>query len=230
MRTAALVLVACFVGLDSPVAAQSHAGALEAGDETRDGSGQYADAYTFEAAEGQRITVTMTSQAFDTYLIVRSPTGAESENDDAGGTTMSRLEVVATEGGTWTAVASSFSEGETGSYQLEIEMGGTADVETIGGRLDPQDAVTIKGEYYDTHTISVDAGTQFQVELTSLGFDGYLSVMTPSGAFHRNDDAGSIELSRIGPLTAEQGEYTIYVTTAGPGAVGAYDLRILRFE
>lgn len=230
MRTAALALVACLAWLDAPAAAQSHAGALEVGDETRDGSGQYADSYAFEAAEGQRIVVTMTSQAFDTYLIVQSPTGVESENDDAGSTAESRVDIVATEGGTWTAIASSFSEGETGSYQLEIELGGIADIETIGGRLDPQDAVTIKGEYYDTHTISVDAGTQFQVELTSLGFDGYLTVVTPSGVSHRNDDAGSIELSRIGPLTAEQGEYTVYVTSAAAGAVGAYDLRIIRFE
>ena len=101
------------------------------------------------------------------------------------------------------------------------------------GRLDPRDSVTIKGEFYDTHSFSVTPGVRLHIELHSLGFDGFLSVTTPSGLRHRDDEtghAGSTELSRIGPLRSEEGEYTVYVTSIDAGEVGAYDLRVLTFE
>jgi hypothetical protein len=46
----------------------------------------------------------------------------------------------------------------------------------------------------------------------------------------RNDDAGGISLSRVGPLTGAAGDWTVYATSNGPEAVGAYDLRIIRFQ
>lgn len=209
--------------------AQTHTGSLEDGDQTLEGSGEYMDAYTFEAQEGQLITVTMTSDAFDTYLIVQSPGGERTMNDDAGGSDRSQVDMVASEGGTWTVVATSFSSGEVGPYEVVIETGKIADVEITEGRLDERDTVSPKGEYYDVHEITMAPGTEFYIELASLGFDGYLSVVTPSGMWHRNDDAGSTELSRVGPLTGEAGEFTVYATSAGSEAVGAYDLRVLTF-
>lgn len=224
------VLTVLLAALPAPIAnAQTHEGSLESDDPRLPDSGKYMDSYTFEVEEGQRIVVTMTSDALDTYLILESPDGETTENDDASPGT-SLVELVAPTGGTWTATATSYADGETGDYELTIELGGIAQVEVIEGRLDARDTMSIKGEYYDTHHISVEAGVEFYVELVSLGFDGYLSLTTPSGRSHRNDDAGSIELSRIGPLTGEDGEFVVYATSVGAEAVGAYDLRILRFE
>jgi hypothetical protein len=80
----------------------------------------------------------------------------------------------------------------------------------------------------DTHTFEGEAGTRYLIELTSLGFDGFLAVEPPAGDMLRNDDAGSTRLSRVGPTAAPKtGTWTVYVTTLGEDEVGAYDLRII---
>lgn len=230
MRILTLAMIGGLSLCHATALAQSHSGTLESGDETRSDSGQYTDSYDFDAEEGQQVTVNMSSDAFDTYLIVESPSGTRTENDDAGSTSESRVELIADAGGTWRAIATSYSSGDTGDYTVAIELGGLADVEVVEGRLDNRDTVTIKGEYYDTHTVSVTPGAQIFIELASLGFDGFLSVTTPGGQIHRNDDAGSTELSRVGPLSGEAGEYTVYATSVNADEVGAYDLRIVTLE
>ena len=61
-----------------------------------------------------------------------------------------------------------------GAYALEVYLGGIGKLEVFPGRLDPSDAVALKGEYYDTHSIDITTSEPFVVELVSLGFDGYL--------------------------------------------------------
>jgi hypothetical protein len=170
----------------------------------------------------------MTSAAFDTYLVLRSPAGMETFNDDFEGSSVSQLEFLASEAGTWTVWASSYGSDMGGAYSLEINLGGTGKLETLSGRLDPSDTVALKGEYYDTHTIDRATADPFIVELTSLGFDGYLVVTAPSGQTWRNDDAGSQTLSRIGPIQGT-GAWRINVTSVAAEEVGAYDVRIMTF-
>jgi hypothetical protein len=212
----------------SPAFAETHTGTLEAGDETLE-EGEFVDSFRFEAQLGQRFVITMTSDDFDTYLLLHSPTDQVTENDDAGAG--SRIELIASEAGTWEVGATSFASGETGDYEVVIEPGAIAKVKTIEGRLDNSDDTALKGEFFDTHTASVPAQGESFVELTSLGFDGFLVVESASGQVWRNDDAGSLTLSRVGPITGgDAGELTIHVTSLDPGEVGAYDLRILTFE
>lgn len=223
----AVCLSLCALVAAVAAGAETYSGTLASGDATRDG-GQYVDTYEFEGRESQRVTVTMTGD-FDTYLLVQSPSGEQLVNDDfAPGT--SQLDLLLGEAGTWTVMASAYGGGESGDYTLEIELGPAGAVETHEGRLDTRDTVGIKGEYYDTYTVQVAPGVEFFVELVSLGFDGYLTVKSPSGEMWRNDDAGSTSLARVGPLTGAAGDWTVYATSAGSEAVGAYDLRIIRFE
>ena len=227
MRSRALAMCGAAL-LAAAAAAETHSGELTSGDATRD-SGQYVDTYEFQGQESQRATVTMTGESFDTYLIVESPGGEQFVNDDfAAGT--SQLDLLLGEAGTWKVMASSYGGGESGSYQVEITLGATGAAETREGRLDDRDTMGIKGEYYDTHTIQAAPGTELFVELESLGFDGYLAVKSPSGEMFRNDDAGSTSLARVGPLAGAAGDWTIYATSNGAQEVGAYDLRIIRFE
>lgn len=226
MKSRLLTLCSALVAVAA--GAQTHTGTLASGDATREG-GQYVDTYTFQAQESQRVTVTMTGESFDTYLILESPSGEQVVNDDFGPGT-SQIDMLIGESGTWKAMASSYGGGESGDYELDIALGATGKTEVKEGRLDSKDTVGIKGEYYDTYTIQVKAGVEFFVELASLGFDGYLTVKSPSGQIWRNDDAGSTSLSRVGPLTGEAGDWTVYATSNGSEEVGAYDLRIIRFE
>ncbi|HEX8385042.1 MAG TPA: PPC domain-containing protein [Rubricoccaceae bacterium] len=118
LATLALVLVS------TAASAQTHTGALEAGDLTL-GSGEFVDSYTVEAVPGQTIAADLTSAEFDTYLIVRAPSGSQEDNDDYEGTTgHSHLDVTATERGTYTVAVTSYQGGETGRYRLDLQVSG----------------------------------------------------------------------------------------------------------
>ena len=85
------------------------AGTLAAGDAMLPDKSFYDD-YTFTAQAGQTIVVDMWSEAFDTYLILLSPSGETFTNDDhEGDITHSRIQQAADAGGTWTLRATSLS-------------------------------------------------------------------------------------------------------------------------
>jgi hypothetical protein len=95
-------------------------GRLESGDELR-ASGEFTDSFEVVALPGQVLTITLESEDFDTYLIVQSPSGEFFDNDDglAGGTN-SFLEIEAAEFGTFEIQVTSYFEGETGAYSLQV--------------------------------------------------------------------------------------------------------------
>ena len=204
---------------------RSFNGSLGQGDLSRE-SGEWYDSYTFKVLKGQKFVATMTSGDFDTFLIIQSPSGNSWENDDFDGESVSQLDIIATEGGEWTAWASSYGAEMVGEYDLTIEPGIIVDVATTSGRLDHQDNQALKGEYYDTHTFDGSGDVQIQVELLSLGFDGFLILTSPAGNIWRNDDTGSTSMSRIGPVAGMDGKWRIDVTSASAGEVGAYDVII----
>ena len=228
-RIAPSVLALAAVCGAAPVHAQVERGALGAGDLQR-ANGTYYDAYPVVLEADQELSVDLASDAFDTFLVIRFPDGRTLENDDFGGTGTSRITLVPREAGTYQVWATSYSKGE-GAYELVIARGRTAEVLTLAGRLDPQDASSVKGEYVDTFSFEFPATGPAMVELQALGFDGYLRLTSPSGQVWRNDDApgGDVSRSEIGPLLYEPGAWTADVTSAGEGEVGAYDLRVLVF-
>jgi len=89
-------------------------------------SGSRAKRYTFNAAAGQQIAITMTSAAIDSYLYLLGPNGSVlTENDDGGGGLNSRIP--ANSGfytlpttGIYTIEASSFNDNETGAFTITI--------------------------------------------------------------------------------------------------------------
>ena len=116
----ALALAACSSGPAEPV---TEAGALEEGDTTL-GTGELYDAYTTYAREGQWIRVSVQAQGFDPYLIVRSPSEAQSEVDDSeeGDETQVSIDVRADASGRWTTMVTSFAPGETGAYTVTTHV------------------------------------------------------------------------------------------------------------
>ncbi len=220
-----LLLSACLFALVLSAQAQTHEGTLEASDPARNEGIRY-DAYTFDASEAQLVRLRMTSDDFDTYLLVKSPSGIETFNDDFGGSSVSQMEFLASEAGTWTVWATAYGAGMGGPYVLDISLGGTGTIETLQGRLDPSDTVAIKGEYFDTLPFEVATDNLFMVELISYGFDGYLVVTSPSGEVWRNDDAESQMVARVGPLQG-RGSWRVDATSVSAGEVGAYDVKII---
>ncbi|MGH9465229.1 MAG: PPC domain-containing protein [Thermoanaerobaculia bacterium] len=227
MKTTPMLLTLVLALGAAAAGAETFEGSLSNRDQTRP-DGQHFDTYTFEAQAGQLVTVRMESDGFDTYLIVESPSGEASENDDhsSGG---SQVDLIVAEAGEWTIKASSYGSDASGEYTVTVDKGAVGQVEKSEGRLDARDQSSIKGEYYDIHEMQLRPGSQAYVELRSLGFDGYLAIRSPSGQLWRNDDAGSVARSLLGPLDGEAGNWTVYVTSVGAEEVGAYDLNIIRY-
>ncbi|MEM1128166.1 MAG: hypothetical protein AAGI71_16085 [Bacteroidota bacterium] len=214
--------------LSSPALAQSFNGTLDTSDLVNAERNAYYDETTVSLEMGQITTIEMRSNDFDTYLIVRSPSGFTYENDDfQGDSSVSQVDLVADEAGTWTIWATAYSPDLTGTYTMNVTAGAVAEMETWEGRLDPRDRQTVKGEYVDTYEIELDQMTPITIELKSYGFDGFLVVQAPDGQYWRNDDAGSLDKSKIGPLAPTKGVWKLHVTTSRADEVGAYDLRVV---
>ncbi|HUP19934.1 MAG TPA: pre-peptidase C-terminal domain-containing protein [Gemmatimonadota bacterium] len=98
-----------------------HAGTLQPGDTVRDDGSLY-DSYTFLASGGGNVVVTLRSADFDAYLTVTSPSQERFDDDDSGGGTDSRVEIMAAEAGLWTVMANAYRAGESGDYTLTIQQ------------------------------------------------------------------------------------------------------------
>ncbi len=103
-----------------PAFSERHEDALEAPDDTLT-SGEFSDTWTFEVAAGQEITAEVVSDAFDPYIILKPPSGAQLDNDDWNGSRrIARVVHPNAVAGTWTALATSFSRGERGRYTVTL--------------------------------------------------------------------------------------------------------------
>ncbi len=205
-------------------------GTLADTDDTLSGYG-YADSYTFEGSAGQPLVVELQSDAFDTYLLLRSPSGEEFRNDDyEGDTSRSLLSMSLSETGTWEVVASSFMGGETGAYSLQVNLDSTGsglaenDARAERGSLSADDATLASGEYMDIYEIEGRPGQQLVADLRSDDFDTFLILQAPSGETVENDDADSISRSLIDTQLAELGTYRVVVTSYAVGGTGDYTL------
>jgi FG-GAP-like repeat/Bacterial pre-peptidase C-terminal domain/FG-GAP repeat len=85
----------------------------------------YTDLYTFNGTAGQQISIAMNSTAVNSYLVLHTPSGAGSlDDDDSGGGQNARIPASGTftlpESGTYTIEASSFNSFEVGAYSLVV--------------------------------------------------------------------------------------------------------------
>ena len=95
-------------------------GRLDEDDATLE-SGEYSDTYTFEAQAGEAVILDLHASEFDPYLIVRTPTGEQFDNDDYNDdTTRSSVKISVTETGTHIVRVTSYEAGEVGAYTLRM--------------------------------------------------------------------------------------------------------------
>jgi hypothetical protein len=221
-------------------------GALAQGDQTLS-SGELMDEHRFTLAAGQSVRFRATSSQFDTYLIVKPPSGAQIDNDDApGGGTDAQVDLVAQEAGEYRVLVTSYRAGEAGAYDLVVTgvsgAGGTtpptvtppqnpqnrpvvASGQETRGSLARNDQTLQSGEFADRVEMSFDAGQSVQLRLASSQFDTYLIVRTPSGRQIDNDDLASGSTnSGVDIPVAEPGTYAVTVTSYRPGETGAWTL------
>ena len=227
---------------DMPMLASGLAenGVLEEADSTLD-SGEYYDSYEISGTPGQRVNVSLSSDAFDPYLIVRTPAGEAFQNDDDATSSNSFVEFTIAESGTHRVLVTSFATGESGSYALKVtypdagisqmaqsdEITELAVGESMDGSLQDSDQQLENGEYRDLYSFMGTSGEAIRIELNSDQFDTYLAMVTPSGEDIQNDDFnGSSGLSVIEIPLQETGRYRILATSYASGERGAYQLSL----
>jgi len=201
-------------------------GRLDVGDAMADG--RYRDEFRIRASAGEALVFDLRSPDFDTYLDLRSPSGALLSNDDyEGATDRSLVAMTADEDGEFAAVVSSFASGDRGNYTLSFfrDNASVADTTAEAGTLDAGDA-TDEGRYTDVHRFEGAPGRRTVIDLTSDEFDPYLILRAPSGLTFENDDTGESRNSRIDTVLTESGIYEVVATSYDAGETGGYRLSI----
>ncbi len=93
-------------------------------------NGAHFELWTYSGSRGERLTITLRSIQFDAYLLVqRFPGGASpllARDDDSGGGSDARVELVLPEDGDYVITVTSAERGETGAYRLSVERMSTA--------------------------------------------------------------------------------------------------------
>jgi hypothetical protein len=122
-------------GGDRIASGQSRTGSLARTDPLLADSSYY-DTYTYQGRQGERLSIAMTSSAFDTYLSVGQVVDGRyrevASNDDADGTN-SVVEVTLPTNGTYVIRANSFLKGQTGAYSLTVRGGSGGGAQPASG-------------------------------------------------------------------------------------------------
>ena len=199
-------------------------GTLQQGDQAY-ASGEHYDEYTVEVGPGETLVAEVQSDAFETYLVVISPSGDRTSRAGAmrHGLSRVRLELAAAEPGTWQVNVTSASAAETGPYQLWLDARGTGPT-LVHGTLEAGDAEGRDGEYVDIHPVEARALDCLAVSLSgSAGLRA--RVLGPAGYHAESDtilvDGGTVVLDDV--LSA--GQHRVLVTGSA-GQTGAYTLEI----
>lgn len=203
--------------------------------------------YTFAGTEGDAIEITLSSDDFDTYLILLSDAGDELfSSDDSGGSTNSQIIADLPYTGDYTIVVTSFSAvvlGETvsGDYVLTLNSDAEPDqpieiVVTDGGEIESGE--TVEGELDGDvqavgYTFEGEAGQFVTIIMDSPDFDPFVYLLDENGdEVISDDDSGGNFNSRIdGFELPEDGEYTVVASSfsarfVGEGVEGIYTLRL----
>ena len=96
-------------------------GSLDSGDERLSDGSKY-ERHSFNGSTGQRISIQLSSSAFNTYLILLDPNGQKiSENDDSSQETInSSITITLPSSGTYSVLANSYDDSGQGAYSLMV--------------------------------------------------------------------------------------------------------------
>jgi serine protease Do len=210
----------------------------------------YFNAYIFEGRAGQSVSITMTSNQVDAYLILLAPDGSDlAQDDDSAGGTNARISVVLPTNGTYTILANSYAEGEVGTYSLQAGVGSNSTATQVtrpraasgfllqeDGTLGPGSQVLQEdGSFYQEHVFQGTAGQRIAISMESSEFDTYLILFSPEGeVLDQNDDVCTSpspeclnsEISLTLPAT---GTYRIFANSYDSSGRGRYVINVREY-
>ncbi|WP_296819727.1 PPC domain-containing protein [Brevundimonas sp.] len=215
--------------------------------ELADGDGMTAEEYVFDdyrlqVRRGQRLSMTMRSETFDTYLRVgrMGSDGVFEEitsDDDSAGNLDSRVIFTPDANGTYIVRATSFSPNSLGAYNLTVRDLGRAPRprrirlgQDLRGALTEQDGMSEAETRYDAYSFRLEEGERAQFIARSDEFDTLLIVARPDGEgshellAYDDDGLGEGTNSRLVFTAPETGTYELWVTPYADGELGAYSV------
>ena len=222
----------------------SVSGVLLPGDRQRS-SGKYEDGFTIAGRRGDRIELRLASDDFDPFLLVTGPGSYTLSNDDdpgARGSNASRLILALPSDGTYRVSVTSFRPGATGAYRLSAALPPAGAAASLPERAEPlaigstidgvlaRDDTALGSKYVDRYRFAGRRGERVALELASGDFDTMLVLTGPDGDAIENDDSGTrgnlSTDSRLETALAEDGDYTVLVTSYTPRSTGKYRLSL----
>lgn len=198
-------------------------------------SGEYVDGFQIQGVPGMRVRVELTSSDFDTYVMIKTPSGTSLDNDDfEGAKNRSVIETELTETGEHRVLVTSYKPGETGSYRLTIETSSAGGIDSAGlllpgtrlaGELTTADPRIAGERWGDSYAFDGTQGTRLRVRLLSEAFDSFLILTGPDGSSATFDDDGNDRNAGIELVLPQTGRYTLTATSYSADETGAYELQ-----
>jgi hypothetical protein len=224
---------------------QAASGELSSNDAQRR-SGKFEDVYMIDGHRGQRVQLDLSSDAFDSYLVVTGPEGFNLANDDldGGDTLNSRIVLQFPSDGAYRVSVTTFRSGETGAYRLQasapaanvaVTMPVAAQPIAIGaainGRLAQGDGRRANGTFEDRYRFHAQRGQRVTIALSSDKMDTVLRLARPDGTEDVSDDThianGETSTnSRLDTVLSEDGDYVITATSYRENESGDYRLTL----
>jgi hypothetical protein len=214
-------------------------GELTARDPEQEDGGRY-EAYAFRAAAGQRVIVTLESEAFDPKVLVGRMNGSDfvelGQNDDGPDDGLnSRLVFTAPAAGEYVIRATALQDGE-GRYTVGLTEAPPAPPakpiaigDSVDGNLDDETGANDEGQRAEFYRFSVEAGQRVAIELSSKDFDTYLTLRKASDnsvVAEDDDGAGSGTDSRIAQTLEEAGDYVVEARAFSGDGEGRFKLTL----
>ncbi len=183
--------------------------------------------WSFTANAGDSINLRLGATGFYSWIELYGPNGALLKS--AGGNEYDHLiAYTATNSGTFTALASSWDSGGTGTYALHLAQMPEPFIVPTGDEGGP---MTNGGDYSGNITIgdldmwsfTANAGDSINLRLGTTGFFAYLELYGPNGALL--SAAGANNYDRLIAYTAtNSGTFTALVSSWDSGGTGTYAL------
>lgn len=192
--------------------------------------------WTLEGNAGDRVTIGVQSEDYDSYLYFFGPGMSEVQTDDDGGNGYdSEMTVTLAASGTYTIGAAALSSGSNGSYTVtvtepmqatnlpvgdrELRVGGTE-----YGYLGEQADVRYDGQLVQAWAFRARAGERVTFDLMSEDFDSYLRLVGPGMSEMTDDDSGEDLDSRLTATFPQNGVYRVIAGSLG-GNEGSFTLQ-----
>lgn len=202
--------------------------------------GRPAEAWQLEGRAGDRLSIVLESDDFDSYLYMAGP-GLDDvlTDDDSGGELNSLIEVTLPADGSYRVIAAGLSSGSTGAYTLRVEEPlDLATLPTDGRLIDPgqeiegqllsSDPMIVEGRRGQVWGLNGTAGQRLVIDLIADDFDAYLYLAGPGLLEPLSDDDGGEGLnSQLTVTLPESGTYRVIVSSLSDGS-GPFTLSVAR--